>query len=230
MNHLYQALRERLCLPEGKLRLFPMWRSLTGLFPCLLVLLLSPSSRAAAPANDTFASSHLLTGAAGDVNGNTTDATREAGEPELTATSAGGSLWYSWHCSSGGTFDLEVGNGFVVGVFTGMDVDALVPVGVNPGQNVRVTLTPGWVYRVAVDSEGGTRGVFSLRWKQTLRPGGGPDLMVPQDRIQLAVVEQSFPLGDCEVTERCVLSGKRRLLRFDMHTVNAGSEDIVFGA
>lgn len=199
----------------------------------LILNLTAVHSFAAAPANDPFVNSRLITGAAGAITGTTAGASLEPGEPVHAAEATGRSVWYAWHCSSGGTLDLSLSSpqtGYVLAVYTGGSLETLTPVASAQNQSVRLQLVPGMVYRIAIDGLGGDSGVHTLNWKQTFLGGGGPDLTIPEGIIQLKVVDQTFPLSDCEVSERCVVGGKRRLLRFDMHTLNTGSEDIVFGS
>ena len=207
------------------------FRAGAWLVACLLGLF-ATDSHAAAPVNDNFGNSKLLTGGSGVVFGENTLATSEGAEPEHAASPASKSLWYVWHCSSGGTLSLSLTDatlGFAMAVYTGQSIESLAPVAAVRNTSLSLSLVPGTVYRIAVDGLEGGAGTFSLRWKQTLLLGKGPDLTVPIDLIQLKVVEQSFPASDCEVTEHCIAQGKRRLLRFDMHTVNLGTEDLVFG-
>lgn len=195
-------------------------------------LLLGQPAQAAAPINDNFGNSKLLTGGSGLIAGDTTLASQEGGEPDHAGNPASKSLWYVWHCSSGGTLTLSVVDNtfsFALAVYTGQTLDTLTPVASTRNTSLSISLIPGTVYRIAMDGLDASSGTFALRWKQTLLPGKGPDLTVPLDMIQLKVVDQSFPFSDCEVSEHCVVQGKRRLLRFDMHTVNIGTEDLVFG-
>ncbi|MBI1839972.1 MAG: immunoglobulin domain-containing protein [Verrucomicrobia bacterium] len=190
------------------------------------------SAVAAPPPNDNFASARLLTGGSGSVAGTNEEATREADELDHAGNPGGKSVWYVWHCSSGGTLSVALVNagfGYALAVYTGKSMDSLTPITSSQSSSLSLSLTPGTVYRIAVDGLDGASGSFDLRWKQTLLPGRGPDLTVPRELIQLKIAEQNFPASDCEVSEHCVAQGKRRLLRFDMHTVNIGTEDLVFG-
>ena len=205
---------------------FALFAVLVGFFTTASLVL------TAAPANDNFASARLLTGAQGSSSGINDEASRELDEPDHAGNTGGKSVWYVWHCSSGGILSLSVANasfGYSLAVYTGKTLSALTPIVAAQNASLTLGLTPGTVYRVAVEGLDGASGTFDLRWKQTLLPGKGPDLTIPRELIQLKVVEQTFPASDCEVTEHCVALGKRRLLRFDMHTVNIGVEDLVFG-
>lgn len=198
-----------------------------------ITLIGAPSAWAAAAANDSFYSSKLITGGSGTVTGNNTDATQEVDEPAHAGNPGGASLWYTWHCSSGGTFDLRVTDatfGYALAVYVGKTLETLTPIASAPNSSVSFDLSPGTVYRIAVDGLDAAKGSFSLRWKQTFGPSGGPDLVSPERLINIKVVEENFSGSDCEVEERCLVAGKRRLLRFDMHTHNLGNEDLVFGS
>jgi Lysyl oxidase len=64
-------------------------------------------------------------------------------------------------------------------------------------------------------------------------PGGPcPDLTVDQDLLASSVIlgELYFPEGACELQEHCVgAPGNRKLLRFDMGTINQGTGDLSLG-
>ena len=233
----FLRLKSRLSMSASDLNLVApsaMNRGIPDLACIILILLLCAiDAFAGAPANDPFASSRLITGGSGAITGTTDNASTEAGEPSHASGASGRSVWYSWHCSSGGTLDLSLSgtqSGYVIAVYSGTSLDSLTPIASSQNQSLRIQLVPGMVYRIAVDGLEGASGGHVLNWKQTLLPGGGPDLTIPEGIIQLKVVDQTFPLSDCEVNERCVAGGRRRLLRFDMHTLNIGSEDIVFGS
>lgn len=188
------------------------------------------------PANDSFTGAKLITGGVGTIAGSNVDASKENGEPDHAGNPGGRSVWYFWHCSSGGTFEVGVESasfGYLLAVYIEKTVDALTPIASGINSSVTFQLAPGQVYRVVVDGVEGASGEFTLRWKQTLKPGGGPDLLVPERLVGLKVVDQVFTDDDrsgCEVEERCTVLGRRRLLRFDMHTFNLGTEDLVYGS
>jgi hypothetical protein len=197
-------------------------------FGCCPVL---PAS-AVALMNDSFSAPILLTGAAGSREGDNTLATSEPGEPAHAGIAPTRSLWYLFHASSGGHVDLVLENPAfapVVSVFVGKTLDTLTPVAGVRGATLTLPLVPGTVYRIAVDSAGAEGGGFTLRWRQTFLPGGGPDLVVSREQLSIKIVDQMFPSNDCDVQEYCTLAGRRRLLRFNMTVHNLGNEDLVFG-
>lgn len=208
-----------------------VWRRASQL---LLLLAFWPCwAGAAVPTNDGFSAAKLVTGAVETIAGSTLGATKDPGEPDHAGNAGGKSVWYLWHCSSGGTFDLSLSDatfGYLLAVYTGSSIDTLTPIASAQSSSVNITLVPGVVYRIAVDGIDGASGTFNLRWRQTFRIGGGPDLTCAANLVNIKVVDQNFPSNDCEVEERCTVAGKRRLLRFDMHTLNLGSEDLVFGS
>src|ERR1700712_899709 len=78
----------------------------------LALVLLGAFTAMAQPANDDFANYGIISGAAGQITGNNTNATLEAGEPTTVATgtgnvSVGASIWYQWTATSSDnvTFD-----------------------------------------------------------------------------------------------------------------------------
>ena len=118
----------------------------------VVTLLGAPSAWAAAAANDSFYSSKLITGGSGTVTGNNTDATQELNEPAHAGNPGGASLWYTWHCSSGGTFDLSVTDatfGYALAVYMGKTLETLTPIASAPNSSVSFDLSPGTVYRIA---------------------------------------------------------------------------------
>ncbi len=63
-------------------------------------------------------------------------------------------------------------------------------------------------------------------------PGQPPgDLSIDVDRLRTSVQVQTriFASTACEVAEGCTLAGRRRLLRFDLATLNLGAGDIALG-
>lgn len=209
--------------PTGALLIFSL---------CLAIGLGVGSANAAAPPNDSFYSSKVIMGGSGSVAGNNAEATQELNEPAHAGGLGGASVWYTWYCSSAGTCDFslnDAGFSYAIAVYVGKTLDTLTPVASAQNSSVGIDLSPGTVYRIAVDSLDAGRGTFALRWKQTFGANGGPDLVAPERLINIKVVEQNFDGSNCEVDERCLVAGKRRLLRFDIFINNIGKEDVVFG-
>jgi hypothetical protein len=66
-----------------------------------------------------------------------------------------------------------------------------------------------------------------------LLPPAWPDAALPNlvPVIASPVIEKrTFGPGSCEVAQGCTTAGTRRLLRFDIHTENAGPGDLVIGS
>ncbi|HEX8066882.1 MAG TPA: hypothetical protein VF520_10175 [Thermoleophilaceae bacterium] len=114
----------------------------------------------AAP-NDSFATAQELTGTEATAEGDTTWATREAGEP---LSSGPGSIWYRWTAPADGGVEIDTaGSAFdtVLGVYTGEAPSALtwVASGYDVSSTdrtslVRFTARRGVTYRVLVNGAG----------------------------------------------------------------------------
>ena len=99
----------------------------------LLLLLAAVGQAAAAPPNDDFANATPLGGLPiCHVQTGTGDATREVGEPEVVNMDfgfPGNSIWFRWTPAETGTVAISLegssSDGWVLGVFTGTQVDAL---------------------------------------------------------------------------------------------------------
>jgi hypothetical protein len=144
-----------------------------------------------AAGNDTFASAAALTGASGMVSGSTEGATVEPNEPAVGGLPARNSVWFSWTPPASGTYQLSTFAGLTDGcpaalaIYTGSSLAALHAVpnaldGLGPfqtlprdsgsgiavfggGAELRVTLTAGTTYRIAVDRLS-QPGPFTLTW------------------------------------------------------------------
>ena len=141
---------------------------------------LAAPAQAAPPSNDNFANAIALPPAPLPMAGNTTEATRESGEPDHTDDGTShpdrGSLWYRWTAPASATvqFDTCTTNYDThLGVYTGTAVNALTPVGRNNnagcpssgtyGSRVVFNARRGVVYRIAVDGCCGLpKGNFTL--------------------------------------------------------------------
>jgi len=136
---------------------------------------------AAAAGSNTFAGAGAISGkelSEGEAFGSTKTATKEAGEPNHAGNPGGGSVWFSLTLSQ--TQEVEIGTcgGFdsLLGVYTGSavnelteiagnDESALTDTGCGPTDaGVRLTMTGGVKYMIAVDrKEGVTGGSFQLQ-------------------------------------------------------------------
>ena len=130
------------------------------------------------PGNDDFSGAIPLPAEPGSsVLGNTTAATKQAGEPDHGGDPGGHSVWYSWTPSASGPVAVstcpygETNPDTLLGVYTGSAVNSLTTVAGNDdspvackelGSEVEFSATSGTTYWIAVDSKGGTEGLFSL--------------------------------------------------------------------
>jgi hypothetical protein len=177
------------------------------------------------PENDDFADSASIPGELPQqVFGTTRLGGAEDGEPGHAGEPAAHSVWYSWTPSADGPVAISTCSSFfnldtLLAVYTGPAIDSLTPVASNddapttegfPGcasanSEVRFEAAAGTVYRIAVDSTGGTVGRFSLRLRG--RPGNDDfaDAQALPD-------DPTFPIGAQQATT-------------DMATDQAGEPD-----
>ena len=130
----------------------------------------------AAPTNDLFASSAVLTGTTVDVYAaSNLSATKEPGEPDHAGNPGGHSVWWVWTAPVSGRFALftDVWMGplepldRLLGVYTGTSVSALTELASASGRSNRVAkanfdAVQGTVYHFAVDGQDGVSGAFNL--------------------------------------------------------------------
>src|SRR5437763_11253059 len=146
-----------------------------------------PPAPTGPPANDNFAAATTLQGAAGTITGDSTGATREAGEPVHPASPGGRSVWFNWTAPASGsaTFDTE-GSGFdtIPAVYTGGSLGALTRIAANDdiqqgtftNSRLTFTATAGTTYRIAVDGfinkadVGAEFGIIQLNWSASVPP------------------------------------------------------------
>lgn len=148
-----------------------------GLLACVAMLML-PAAAWAAPANDNFANAKVVSGSGlrEGVPATTKAATKEAGEPEHAGNPGGASVWFAWTPTQNEVAAITTCGGFdtLVGVYTGTSVSSLTTVASNdeagtgpgcgaPNSDVRVAVTAGTKYMIAVDGKGGASGSFLLR-------------------------------------------------------------------
>ncbi len=142
--------------------------------------------------NDNFVDGQVISGNAGSVNGATTGATKEPGEPNHANNTGGKSIWYYWTPPTSGTVTLDtVGSGFdtLLGIYTGNAVGALTQIAGNDDirdgtvqSQVNFSAVAGTVYRIAVDGFSGSSGITVLNWALIpfapaitgFAPGSGP--------------------------------------------------------
>jgi len=114
--------------------------------------------------NDSFASASLIADAAITQTGNNTSATRESGEPLVTDTVGGRSLWWRWTAPSAGRATITTeGSSFdtTLGVYVGNVLNALALVAEDDdsgGRAITSTVSfdsvTGQTYNIAVDGNG----------------------------------------------------------------------------
>lgn len=150
-----------------------------------------------APANDNFSNSISVSGPAVVVTGSNVSATRQAGEPLITGSSGGASVWWSWVPTTSGPATIDTsGSSFdtLLGVYTGDAVNQLSLVaedddGAGLQSAVAFDAIAGAAYHVAVDGFGPARGAIRLN----IRGAGGLVLESPTNGM-LAVVGDTIPV------------------------------------
>jgi hypothetical protein len=140
-----------------------------------------PAPPTGPPANDNFAQAVTLSGTSGTTTGDSTGATNQAGEPDLSFTAGGRSVWYAWTAAASGTATIDTeGSAFdtTLGVYTGSAVNGLALVASNDdvqsgfvNSKVVFPVTGGTTYRIVVDgfvnsaAHGADFGYIQLNWK-----------------------------------------------------------------
>ncbi len=131
----------------------------------------------APPANDSFASAAIITGASGTTTGSNVNATKEAGEPGHAGNAGGKSAWWSWTPTVSGFVTVATtGSSFdtVLAVYTGTGVNALTLVAANDDNGrscqsaVGFNAVAGTTYSIAVDGYDGASGSIALKWTEVL--------------------------------------------------------------
>jgi hypothetical protein len=130
------------------------------------------------PGNDDFADAFVLSGFHADTDGYNLSATGELGEPEHHGPGFSNplaSVWYEWTAPAPGTVTIDTcGSDFdtTLAVYTGSSVNSLAPVmsdddgacgdPASEQSAVTFTVTPGTVYRIAVDGAADHEGFIFL--------------------------------------------------------------------
>jgi hypothetical protein len=158
-----------------------MTRDLAGLLTVALIgIVLAASSAAAAssgapfslPANDDFANAEVLVDRSGWLAADTSDATREPGEPNHAGNAGTASIWYAWTAPYSGRMTVSLcWSGFdtLLAVYTGdqlIDLQAVVSDDDGCDDQSRVTFvtSAGVTYKIAVDGADGSSGFVELEW------------------------------------------------------------------
>jgi hypothetical protein len=138
---------------------------------------LSVTASGGAPPNHAFAAAQVVQGVSGTVTGTSTGATKEAGEPNHAGNAGGGSVWFTWTPSAGGSVTIDTaGSSFdtILGVYTGAGVGALTTVASNDDASgvltsrVTFNVAAGTTYRIAVDGYNAARGAVTMHWVLTV--------------------------------------------------------------
>jgi hypothetical protein len=192
------------------------------------------------PPNDNFANAQVLTGNSGTVNGSSSFATREAGEPTNPELTGGGrSVWYNWTATGTGqaTFDTN-GSNFdtILAAYTGTAVNALTVLASNddisplndpPPRNIQSLITfpvnVGTVYRIQVDGFDGDQGSITLHWTGPGTPTPTPTPTPGPNTVQFSVSTASVNETDTLPTSLLVT---RTGDTAQAATVNYASSDV----
>ncbi|MCP2680415.1 hypothetical protein NHF45_12835 [Maricaulaceae bacterium NA33B04] len=134
-----------------------------------------PALLSAAPANDGFENSVIISGNSVFITGANYGADKEAGEPDH-AQSGGASVWWSWTAPSDARVRITTeGSDFdtLLGVYIGETVEDLTTVRTNDDGNrvivyssVTFRPTADVTYHIAVDGVDGTEGNIQLNLMQ----------------------------------------------------------------
>jgi hypothetical protein len=131
---------------------------------------------AISPDNDFFASALPLSGALGTNSVDTSNATKETGEPNHAGNSGGKSVWWSYNAATDGVLTLNTeGSGFdtLLAVYTGDTVSTLTPIGSSddafngaPGgfSYLNQAIHSNVTYHVALDGYAGASGIALLTY------------------------------------------------------------------
>ena len=145
----------------------------------LLALNLNP------PLNDDFSAATPIAGAAGAIQGDTTGASKEGGEPAHAGDVGGHSIWYLWRAPISGPVDFNTaGSEFdtTLAVYTGTAPGSLNPIAGNNDDaggvmtsRVDFQAVEGTDYQIAIDGFGGVSGKARLSWNMLSRMTLFPD-------------------------------------------------------
>src|SRR5580765_5944404 len=78
--------------------------------------------------NNNFSNAQVISGSTGATTGNSSGATKEAGEPDHAGNAGGSSLWFRWTAPASGRFTFDTaGSAFdtLLAVYIGASVNAL---------------------------------------------------------------------------------------------------------
>jgi hypothetical protein len=152
------------------------------------VITVTTTSSGGGPANDNFANAIAIQAGQTTLSGSNVGATKESGEPNLSYSPGGKSVW--WNCTAAGAGSATVdtiGSSFdtILGIFTGTAVNALALIaenddfGGNLTSSVTFPATANTTYRIMVDGYGGASGNITMHL--TNLSCGGPTGKVAHD-------------------------------------------------
>jgi hypothetical protein len=138
----------------------------------LAVAIVPGAALGSPPSNDHFVNAEAIDGRFGWVDGDTTGATKEPGEPNHAGNPGGASVWYVWTAPTSGRATMSLcWSEFdtLLAVYTGDDVSVLTEVaadnnGCSPQSRVTFAATAGTTYRIAIDGADGAMGYYELDW------------------------------------------------------------------
>lgn len=149
------------------------------------LVLFFPASANAAPSNDNFSSSRLLSNNTGTTTGTNVEATLQFDDDEMDhgGDGAGQSVWFRWTAPNDGLYSFHADESdfdTVLAVYTGTTFLTLVEVGSAHGEvandapaRVYFTAVAGTTYRIALDGWfAGTNfeGTYRLSWLKVQPP------------------------------------------------------------
>lgn len=156
----------------------PVKAFLIAVLAAVAALGLQTASALGAPANDNFANARVISGSLlrEGAPGSTKGATKEPGEPEHAGFPGGASVWFAWTPLKNEEVAITTCGGFdtLIGVYTGTEVSSLTTVASNdeagtgpgcgaPNSEVRVTVSAGTKYMIAVDGKEAATGTVLMR-------------------------------------------------------------------
>jgi subtilisin family serine protease len=129
------------------------------------------------PVNDHLKNALVLEGLEGDIEGDSSNATKQFGEPFHAGNAGGRSMWYTYTPEADGQMDIAVRRGrfdTLMAIYTGYKVVDLVAVASNDdatpsssGSRITQALEAGQQYWIVVDGFGGAGGSFGIRYQYT---------------------------------------------------------------
>lgn len=133
-----------------------------------------PAEAMAAPANDDFAETQVLTGLPPSATGSNVDATLEEGEPDHADAGGEHSVWYRWTAPENLPLTLSLCESdfdTVLAVYEGDALGALTEVASSddsglcfPQSSLELSAEAGTTYQIAVDGAFGDQGNFVLEF------------------------------------------------------------------